>query len=190
MPVLGIGVAGFTFQLLFFSTTPRHFDIQKLIIWVENWTSSNISINHNGMYGLLTECQNVDDLFVELVVIFFDLLERRDKSPFVRHVFWGIVFLLPCRLEFFECWDSAPESRLVAMRKKMLDGIGIGNDLSSVVDAIPVILLERESSPWNVLDWLSRTTDRGDWAEKFISRADEQIDRLVLKLVKSSSKTR
>ena len=52
-----------------------------------------------------------------------------------------------------------PESQLVAMRKKMLDGIGIGNDFSSVVDVIPVIMLERESSPWNVLDWLSGTTD-------------------------------
>ena len=140
------------------------------------------------MYGLLTECQNVDDLFVELVVIFFDLLECRDKS--VRHVFWGVAFLLPCCLEFFECQDSTPESWLVAMRKKMLDGIGIGNDFSSVVDTIPVIVLERESSPWNVLDWLSGMTDQGDWAEKFISRTDEQIDRLVLKLVKLSSKMR
>ena len=142
------------------------------------------------MYGLFTECQNVDNLFVKLVVIFFDLLECRDKSLFVRHIFWGVTFLLPCCLEFFECRDSVPESRLVAIRKKMLDGVGIGNDLSSVVNAIPVIMLEHESSPWNVLDWLSRTTDRGDWAEKFISSADEQIDRLVLKLVKLSSKTR
>ena len=72
----------------------------------------------------------------------------------------------------------------------MLDGVGIGNYFLSVVDAIPVIVLEHKSSPWNVLDWLSRMTDQGDWAEKFISRADEQIDRLVLKLVKSSSKMR
>ena len=79
---------------------------------------------------------------------------------------------------------------MVAIRKKVLDGIGIDNDFSSVIDMIPVIMLECESSPWNVLDWLSRMTDRGDWAKKFISRADEQIDRLVLKLVKSSSKMR
>ena len=191
MPVLGIGVASFTFQLLFFSTTPCHFNIQKLIIWVENWTSSNISINHNGIYVLLTECQNIDDLFVELVVIFFDLLECRDKSPFVQHIFWGVTFLLPCHLEFFEWWDSTPESWLVAIRKKVLDGVGISNDFSSVVDTIPVIMLEHESSPWNVLaNWLSRTMDQDDWAGKFISRADKQIDRLVLKLVKSSSKMR
>ena len=71
----------------------------------------------------------------------------------------------------------------------MLDGIGIGDDFLSVVDAIPVGVLEREGSPWDVLDWLSRMMDRGDWAKRFISRADEQIDRLVIKLVKSSSKT-
>ena len=45
------------------------------------------------------------------------------------------------------------------MKKKMLDGVGIGNDFSSVVDAIPVIMLEHESSPWNVLDWLSKMMD-------------------------------
>ena len=78
---------------------------------------------------------------------------------------------------------------MVAIRKNVLDGIGIGDDFSSVIDAIPVSMLEREGSPWDVLDWLSRMTDQGDWAKKFISRADEQIDRPVIKLVKSSSKT-
>jgi len=29
-----------------------------------------------------------------------------------------------------------------------------------------------------MLDGLSWATDRGDWAKKFICRADEQIDRL------------
>ena len=99
------------------------------------------------------------------------------------------MFLLPCCLKFFKCWDSMPESWLVAIRKNVLDGIGISNDFSSVVDTIPVGMLEHEGSPWDVLDWLSRMTDQGDWAKKFISRADEQIDRPVIKLVKSSSKT-
>ena len=78
---------------------------------------------------------------------------------------------------------------MVAIRKNVLDGVGIGNDFLSVIDAIPVSMLECEGSPWDVLDWLSRMMDQGDWAKKFISRADEQIDRLVIKLVKSSSKT-
>ena len=91
--------------------------------------------------------------------------------------------------EVLQMLDNMPESWLVAIRKNMLDGIGISDDFSSVVDTIPVGVLECEGSPWDVLDWLSRTTDQGDWAKKFISRADEQIDRLVIKLVKSSSKT-
>ena len=41
----------------------------------------------------------------------------------------------------------------------MLDGIGIGDDFLSVVDVIPVGVLEREGSPWDVLDWLSRMMD-------------------------------
>ena len=32
------------------------------------------------MYVLLTKSQNIDNLFVELVVISFDLLERTGKS--------------------------------------------------------------------------------------------------------------
>ena len=48
---------------------------------------------------------------------------------------------------------------MVAIRKNVLDGIGIGDDFSSVVDVIPVSMLECEGSPWDVLDWLYRTTD-------------------------------
>ena len=69
------------------------------------------------------------------------------------------MFLLPCYLKAFKCWDSAPESWLVSIRKKVLDSIGIGDDVLSIIDASPVGRLQHEGGPWNVLDQMSSMTD-------------------------------